>query len=120
MSARHPGEGRGGIQKYQVVTTVLDPGFRRGDDFLRVRHSLSAESRCVPFSLSFLAKDIMGAYAPQLHDSLIESQGQSVSFADANFEPVGSAEFLQPQGMMAEVLEKKTQLFIDPFPDLNR
>jgi len=22
-----------GIQKYQVVTNALDPGFRRGDDF---------------------------------------------------------------------------------------
>jgi hypothetical protein len=24
------------IKKYQVVTKALDPGFRRGDDFLRV------------------------------------------------------------------------------------
>jgi hypothetical protein len=28
---------KAGIQKYQMVTKALDPGFRRGDDFLRVR-----------------------------------------------------------------------------------
>jgi hypothetical protein len=27
-----------GIQKFQIVTKALDPGFRRGDDFLRVHH----------------------------------------------------------------------------------
>ena len=29
------------IQKYQVVTNELDPGFRRGDDFLRDRQQLT-------------------------------------------------------------------------------
>jgi hypothetical protein len=28
---------KAGIQKYQTVTKALDPGFRRGDDFLRDR-----------------------------------------------------------------------------------
>jgi len=28
---------KAGIQKYQMVTKALDPGFRRGDDFLRER-----------------------------------------------------------------------------------
>jgi len=28
---------KAGIQKYQMVTKTLDPGFRRGDDFLRSR-----------------------------------------------------------------------------------
>jgi hypothetical protein len=28
---------KAGIQKYQMVTKALDPGFRRGDNFLRVR-----------------------------------------------------------------------------------
>jgi hypothetical protein len=27
---------KAGIQKYQMVTKALDPGFRRGDDFLRI------------------------------------------------------------------------------------
>jgi hypothetical protein len=26
---------KSGIQKYQIVTKALDPGLRRGDDFLR-------------------------------------------------------------------------------------
>jgi hypothetical protein len=29
---------KAGIQEDQVVTNALDPGFRRGDDFLRGRH----------------------------------------------------------------------------------
>jgi hypothetical protein len=29
---------KAGIQKYQMVAKALDPGFRRGDDFLRGRH----------------------------------------------------------------------------------
>jgi len=28
---------KAGIQEYPVVTNTLDPGFRRGDDFLRGR-----------------------------------------------------------------------------------
>jgi len=32
---------KAGIQKYQMVTKALDPGFRRGDDFLRV-HQVEA------------------------------------------------------------------------------
>ena len=32
---------KAGIQEYQVVTKTLDPGFRRGDDFLRERQRLS-------------------------------------------------------------------------------
>jgi len=28
---------KAGIQKYHMVTKALDPGFRRGDDFLRSR-----------------------------------------------------------------------------------
>ena len=29
---------KAGIQEYMVVTKALDPGFRRGDDFLRDHH----------------------------------------------------------------------------------
>jgi len=29
---------KAGIQEYPVVTNTLDPGFRRGDDFLRGHH----------------------------------------------------------------------------------
>jgi hypothetical protein len=34
---------KAGIQKYQTVTKALDPGFRRGDDFLRVRQKCFPE-----------------------------------------------------------------------------
>jgi len=29
---------KAGIQKHHMVTKALDPGFRRGDDFLRGHH----------------------------------------------------------------------------------
>jgi len=32
-----------GIQFFQLVTAFLDPGFRRGDDFLRVHQILILE-----------------------------------------------------------------------------
>jgi hypothetical protein len=33
---------KAGIQKYQLVKKTLDPGFRRGDDFLRGRQLYDA------------------------------------------------------------------------------
>ena len=41
-------DGQAGIQSFQIVTTDLDPGFRRGDDFLRVHHSLLLCILCLP------------------------------------------------------------------------
>ena len=69
------------------------------------------------YLLSFIAKNIVGAYTSKLHDALIESQSQAVPLADTNFESVRSFQFLQPQGRMAEILEKQVQLLIDAFPD---
>jgi hypothetical protein len=40
IPARHPGENRGGIQKYQGVKKALDPGFHRCDDSSRVSQKM--------------------------------------------------------------------------------
>jgi hypothetical protein len=37
---------KAGIQRYQMVTRSLDPGFRRGDDFLRVRQNRLVMINC--------------------------------------------------------------------------
>jgi hypothetical protein len=36
---------KAGIQKYQTVTKALDPGFRRGDDFLRVHQNSITQNK---------------------------------------------------------------------------
>jgi hypothetical protein len=47
IPTRHPGENRGGIQEYWMMTKTLDPGFRRGDDFLRgASNVISTGERC--------------------------------------------------------------------------
>jgi hypothetical protein len=38
-STRNVIPAKAGIQKYQMVTKVLDPDFRRSDDFLRVHQA---------------------------------------------------------------------------------
>ena len=60
----------------------------------------------------------MGAHASKLHDALIDSQSQTIPFADTDLEPICSFQFLQPQGRVAEILKKQAQLFIDAFPDV--
>ena len=50
--------------------------------------------------LSFIPQDIVGAYTTQFNHAFIEAQSQAVSLADANFELIYPAQFLQPQGRM--------------------
>ena len=60
----------------------------------------------------------MGAYTTEFDHAFVEAQSQAVSLADADLKFICPAQFLQPQGRMAEIIKQQAQLFVDAFPDL--